>query len=96
MRNVLNHQDPIRPVVVRESVMAVARLKGRGDQLPDVTSDKEPNNQDRYSCQTTFLVSIVGAVKHDARTTRDAAADTTDTRSARARRLQRSSEKRII
>ncbi len=37
MGDVFYHQDPVRPVAVRQTVVAVAGLKGGGDELPDVT-----------------------------------------------------------
>ena len=46
VRNVLHHQDPVRPVVVRKAVVAVAGLEGGRDQLPDVTTYEEPDDED--------------------------------------------------
>ena len=37
MGYLFDDQDPVRPVAVRETVVAVAGLEGGGDELPDVT-----------------------------------------------------------
>ena len=37
MGYVFDDQDPVRPVAVRETIVAVAGLEGGGDELPDVT-----------------------------------------------------------
>ena len=74
VRHVLNDQDPVGPVVVRETVVAVAGLEGRRDQLPDVAADEEPDDEDGNPGESPLLVAVVAAVVDDARATRDAAA----------------------
>ena len=75
----LHDQDPVRPVAMREAVVAVAGLECGRDELPYVAADKEPHDEDGDPGKTSFLVSIVAAVVDDAGAMRDAAADATPT-----------------
>jgi hypothetical protein len=45
MGDMFHDQDPVRPVAVREPVVTVAGLEGGGDELPNVTSGMNFNNQ---------------------------------------------------
>ena len=99
VRHVLNDQDPVGPVVVRETVVAVAGLEGRRDQLPDVAADEEPDDEDGNPGESPLLVAVVAAVVDDARATRDAAASAPGSpaaaSSARAWGLERRSDEKL-
>ena len=45
MGDVLHNEDPLRPVVVRQAVVAVPALEGSWNQLPDMATDKKPNDK---------------------------------------------------
>ena len=92
MGDVLHNEDPLRPVVVRQAVVAVPALEGSWNQLPDMATDKKPNDKNWNSRETSFLVPVVTRVKDDTRATCDTSADSAASGSPSAWRLKWRSE----
>lgn len=62
VRDPVDDVEPVRPDDVEADVVVLAdeRRVERRDQLPDMTENEEPNDAERNSCESKFLLLLPG------------------------------------